>query len=100
MPDLAWDDFTGRGDERQRWRIYRVLDSGEPELLATTDSAEGVGVCIVTLGAEGEFDDAACGVLDSMPEGKTTGTWVLKPWCASPKVVSAAARVLAKSKRR
>lgn len=98
---ISWEEYSGRGDPRERWRIYRVRDGGDPELVATTDCPEGVGVAVCTLGSEGEFDDAACGILDALvdPE-KVTGSWVLAPWCASPRELSVAGRLLGKESGR
>src|SRR3990172_6338070 len=92
--DLPWEDVAPR-DERNRFRIYRVKDGGEPELVATAATPGAVGLALVTLGREGEFDDQAVGVLDALadPE-KATGSWVLTPWCAAPRELSAAGRVL------
>jgi len=92
--DLPWEDVAPR-DERNRFRIYRVKDGGEPELVATAATPEAVGVALVTLGREGEFEDHAVGLLDALadPE-KATGSWVLTPWCAAPRELSAAGRVL------
>lgn len=95
---LSWDEFAGRGDPRQRYRLYRVCP-GEttPELICTTGTEEGVGLALCTLGREGELTDCAVGVLDT--EGEKGQQWILRPWRAMPKEVSHAASVLARSKR-
>ena len=95
--ELEWESVSGRGDPRQRFRIYRLCPGEtEPELVATCASEEAVGVTLCTLGREGEFDpeegDCAIGILDT--EGETGRKWLVKPWLASPKNVSDAARVL------
>jgi hypothetical protein len=73
--------------------------------LAACESPEAVGVALVTLAREDEWKDAngdpcAFGLLDRMPEGKDTGTWLISPWKASARNVSDAGRVLALSKAR
>ncbi len=87
---------SNRGDP-ERFRIYRVCQgSTEKELVATCASAEAVGVALITLGRESEWVDCAVGILDT--QGETGQKWILKPWRAMPKEVSAAASVLAQSK--
>jgi hypothetical protein len=51
-----------------------------------------LGVAIVTLAGEGEFDDCPIGILED------GGGWLVKPWLPSPRNVADAARVLAKAK--
>jgi hypothetical protein len=51
-----------------------------------------LGETIVTLAAEGEFEDCPIGILED------GGGWLVKPWLPSPRNVADAARVLAKSK--
>jgi hypothetical protein len=70
-------------DERtpeHRYRIYRLPPAGELVLLATTPTAGGIGVALVTLHEEGEWvADEAVGVLDT--HGKDgPGTWLVNPW--------------------
>lgn len=85
-------------DPAQRFRLYRVCQ-GETtkELVATCASSEALGVALVTLGREGEFLDCAVGILDTA--GEVGEKWILKPWRALPREVSAAASVLARSKK-
>jgi hypothetical protein len=66
--------------------------------LATCASPEAVGVAIVTLAREGEWDECPLGCLDTM--GEPGKKWLIKPWLPSARNVSDAARTLAKSKRR
>lgn len=87
--------------------------------IATADTPEAVGVAIVQLGREGEWDECAFGLLDRTPECETcdgiypdvatcpackgsgvksTGTWLVLPWMPSARNVRDAARVLARSK--
>jgi DnaJ-class molecular chaperone len=94
-------------------------------LIATCATPEAVGVAIVTLAREGEFEECPLGLLDSEPECETcggsgvmgepfninvcetcsgsgtkpTGTWLITPWLPSARNVTDAARTLAKSKR-
>jgi len=64
------------------------------QLVATMETPEAVGVALVTLGREGEFEECPVGLLETRPEGKTTGTWLIKPWLASPRNVSDAGKLL------
>ena len=115
---LAWDDYTGRGDPEQRFRLYRLCHCercngigklnarhaaerrctecrGEGrtlELVATCASAEAVGVTLVTLGREGEWSECPVGVLDT--EGEKGQKWLVSPWLPSPRNVSDAGRLL------
>lgn len=100
--DLPWEDVSGRGDPEQRFRIYRLCPGEEdPELIATCETEAAVGVALCTLGREGEFEpengDCSIGVLDT--EGDVGQKWLIKPWLASPKNVSVAARVMRKARR-
>lgn len=95
---LSWEDYSGRGDPAQRFRIYCRDHEGLLTLIATAGSPEAVGVAIVTLGREQEFEDCALGILDTM--GEVGSKWVLRPWEASARNVSIAGRTLAKSKKR
>jgi excinuclease UvrABC ATPase subunit len=95
--------------------------------LATCATPEAVGVALVTLAREGEWNECPFGLLDSEPpcetcggtgedmnwlEGvmvecfkckgsgiKPTGTWLITPWLPSARNVTDAARTLAKSKK-
>lgn len=69
----------------------RVLD-----LVATALDPQGLGVCIVQLGQEGEFEECPLGVLDT--HGEVGKKWLVLPWLPSARNVVDAARVLAKSK--
>lgn len=64
--------------------------------IATCASAEAVGVAIVTLAREGEWNECPLGLLDS--EGETGQKWLIRPWLPSARNVRDAARTLAKSK--
>lgn len=96
-PDVDWNDFSGRGDPEQRYRIYCRSHEGELTLIATCGSEAAVGVTICTLGREGAFADCALGVLDDM--GQTGQKWIVRPWERSARNVSVAGSVLARSKK-
>lgn len=66
--------------------------------LATCATPEAVGVAIVTLAREGEWEDCPFGLLDS--EGETGQKWLISPWLPSARNVTDAARTLARSKKR
>ena len=66
------------------------------DLVATCDTAEALGVALVTLGREGEWDECPVGVLDT--QGETGKKWLVKPWLPSARNISDAGRTLARSK--
>lgn len=66
--------------------------------LATCETAEAVGVAIVTLAREGEWAECPFGLLDS--EGETGKKWLILPWLPSARNVSDAGRTLARSANR
>ncbi len=66
------------------------------QLMATCDTPADLGLAIFTLGSEEEFDDCPMGVM-LRPEGES-GTWLIKPWKASPRNVTDAAKVLARNR--
>jgi hypothetical protein len=65
--------------------------------LATCASPEAVGVALVTLAREGEFEECPVGILDS--EGEKGHKWLITPWMPSARNVSDAGRTLARSKK-
>lgn len=67
------------------------------ELVATCGSPEALGVAIVTLGREHEFDECPIGILDTF--GEKGEKWLVKPWTPSARNVTDAARTLARSKK-
>lgn len=91
--------------------------------VATCESPEAVGVALVTLAREGEWDECPFGLLDRMPPcarcdgrgylppnsrecrtcqgtgDKPSGTWLISPWLPSARNVTDAARTLARSKK-
>lgn len=121
--EVSWEDFSGRGDPDQRFRIYRLCacdacngtarDKDNPrdnrcpvcrgegrqrELIATAASPSAVGVALVALGREGTFEECPVGVLDT--EGEPGQKWIIRPWLPSPRNVSDAGRVLGSARKR
>ena len=114
------DSVMGRGDPQQRYRVYRLClcpkckgtgkarvtrtsapgarcvecrgEGRKLDLVACCADPQGLGVTLVTLAEEGEFDDCPVGILID------GGSWLIKPWLPSPRNVADAAKVLARSK--
>lgn len=100
----------GRGQALMRKNVAPLVDAlercpdcrGEGRVrqeLASCATAEAVGVALVTLAREGEWDadgePCAFGLLDRM--GKKGKKWLVLPWSAyTPRHVSEAARTLGK----
>ncbi len=61
-------------------------------LLATATDPQSVGVALVTLAEEDEWDECPFGLM-YRPEGQT-GKWLIKPWGPSPRNISDAGRTL------
>ncbi len=63
-------------------------------IIATCGTPEAVGVALVTLGREGEWDGCNAGILDSL--GEKNQKWLVNPWQVSPSArnMSEAGRVL------
>lgn len=115
---LAWESEDGRDDPEQRFALIRLCECNEcagigkvyavewqrctacrgegrvRELVATCATPEAVGVALVTLGREGEWDECPIGVLDHM--GEVGQKWLVRPWLPSARNVSDAGRVLGK----
>lgn len=118
------DSLTGRDDPQQRFRVYRLCECfdcmgkgkmPDPEglttkrcpecrgegkvldLVATCADPQSLGVAIVQLGQEGEFNECPIGVLDT--QGEKDQKWIILPWLPSPRNVSDAARTLARSRK-
>lgn len=68
------------------------------DLVATAGTKEAVGVALVTLAGEGEWDECPFGLMHR-PEGEK-GRWLLKPWGPSARNITDAARTLAKVPRK
>lgn len=64
--------------------------------VATCGSPEALGVALITLGREGEFDDCPIGILDQ--GGEKGKKWIVRPWLPSTRNVSDAGRLLAKAR--
>lgn len=67
-------------------------------LVATAADPESVGVALVTLAAEGEFESCPIGLMDR-PEGQT-GKWLILPYGPSARNISDAGRVLASARKK
>jgi len=72
------DDCRGEGRTRQ--------------LIATCATPEAVGVALVTLGREGEWNECPIGVLDTL--GEKGAKWIVRPWLPSARNVSDAGKLL------
>jgi hypothetical protein len=55
-------------------------------LVASCADPEALGVALVTLGREGEFEDCPIGLLDT--EGEVVQKWLVRPWLPSTRNVS------------
>lgn len=64
----------------ERFRLYARGKGRDLRLLATCATPEAVGVAVATLGAEGEFEGKAFGLLDTYGTDERTGTWIVNPW--------------------
>jgi hypothetical protein len=65
--------------------------------VASCESPEAVGVALVTLGREHEWEGCAFGLLDR--EGEKGEKWLVLPWLPSPRNVSDAGRLLRSSRK-
>ena len=66
-------------DGEGEFRIYRVRSGYYPEIVATTDTKEGVGTTLITLGLEGEFEGCTVGVMWRGHDA-ATGEWIVNPY--------------------
>jgi hypothetical protein len=66
------------------------------QVVAEADTPEAVGVALVTLGREGEFEGVPFGLLDR--EGEKGRKWLVRPWLPSARNVSDAARTLRRAR--
>jgi hypothetical protein len=83
---MAKRDYAAEWDPAQRYRIFRVVE-GEPLEIASTNTSQGVGLCLVTLWEEGQWSEKeAVGVLDSAnwEKGKP-GSWIINPYARGGK---------------
>ena len=94
------ESFTEGDEQTQTFGIRKCsVCRGEGrtrDLVATCATPEALGVALVTLGREGEWDDCPVGVLDT--QGETGKKWLVRPWLPSARNVSDAGRTLARSK--
>lgn len=110
--------ITGAPDQAERFELYRLCECaacngrgkdvtdgfttnrcmecrGEGrtrELVATCATPEALGVALVTLGREHEWDECPIGVLDTM--GEPGEKWIVRPWLPSARNLSDAGRQL------
>lgn len=71
----------------QQYRIVRVKNGGEPEIVGAVATQEEIGPALCAWGAEGMFDDYCVGLLDVLDHKKPgtniwVGKWLVKPWVA------------------
>lgn len=94
----ATGKVRGGMDIDARYRCQACRGEGRTrDLVATCATPEAVGVALVTLGREHEWDNGCpFGLLDT--EGETGEKWLVSPWEPSARNVSAAGRTLAQSK--
>jgi hypothetical protein len=78
-PSVPWDNVAPRRPE-EKFRIYALRDGDQLDLIATCATPAAVGVALVTLGSEGEFKEAAVGILDSNGTDERPGKWLVSPW--------------------
>lgn len=69
-----------RGEGRERRRV------------AECETEQALGVALVTLGREGEFEECPVGVLDT--QGEVGKKWLISPWLPSARNVADAGRTL------
>ena len=62
------------------------------ELVATCGTPEALGVALVTLAREGEWEGCPVGILDT--QGEKGEKWIVKPWLPSARNVTDAAKLL------
>ena len=95
--ECASCDGTGKTGEGVRWKCLACRGEGRTrDLIATCATPEALGVALVTLGREGEWEGCPLGILDT--EGGTGERWLVRPWTASPRNVSDAAKLLRKQR--
>lgn len=95
---------TGK-EERPEWGVPRTHwprceacrgEGRTRDLIATCATPEAIGVALVTLGREGEWEGCPIGILDTL--GETGEKWLVRPWTPSARNVSDAGRTLARAK--
>lgn len=92
---------VGRIESRRLKGLERCPDCrGEGRIrqeVASCETPEAVGVALVTLAREGEFEECQFGLLDR--DGEKGQRWLVLPWPSTARTVSAAGSLLAKSKK-
>lgn len=66
-------------DNPERFRIYTRGADKQVRCVASCADPAAVGVALVTLGGEGEFEGFSVGILDR-PDPEQTGKWLVSPW--------------------
>ena len=66
-------------DMRNRFRIYRLAAS-DLQIVTTVETREAIGVALCTLVEDGEFEEAAVGVLDTQGLPAGSGVWIVNPY--------------------
>lgn len=100
--ECAACDATGKDpdpvDGRSSMRCPDCRGEGRTrDLVATCATPEALGVALVTLGREGEWEGCPVGILDTL--GETGEKWIVRPWTPSARNVSDAGRTLAKARK-
>ena len=67
------------------------------DLIATCGTPEALGVAIVTLAREGEWEGCPIGILDTL--GEPGEKWLVRPWLPSARNISDAGRTLANARK-
>ena len=81
--ELSWEELSGRGDPKQRYRIYRLHTTDDsPYLLATCETEADVGVAICNMAREGQLMGSSVGILDTM--GEKGQRWLVNPYDPAP----------------
>lgn len=90
-------DLRGNNPKLLPWRCSDCRGEGRiRQEVAACESPEALGVAIVMLAREGEFEECPVGILDS--EGAVGKKWLVRPWLPSARNVSDAGRTLARKR--
>lgn len=76
---ITTDEIAPRRPE-ERYRLFRVMNGGPPEIVATVATPEEIGPALLLLGREGEFDDYCLGIMDTFGDPSRKGEWVILPY--------------------
>ena len=85
------------GDDRTRCADCRG-EGRTRDLIATCATPEAIGVALVTLGREGEWEGCPLGLLDT--EGEKGERWLIRPWLPSARNISDAGRTLRQAQQK